>query len=113
MDFNQGTKFNVVSSTLDLNATSQAKHCLGVPQQDQSRGAGEEEVLRKKKKNKEEVGEGGRGKLKQEKIEMPSPNPRNQGTMTLSSTYPSFPLSLPTVPSIPGPELLSPLNRKC
>lgn len=48
MDFNQGTKFNVVSSALDLNATSQAKHCLWVPQQDQSRGAVEEEVLRKK-----------------------------------------------------------------
>lgn len=48
MDFNQGTKSNVVSSVLDLNATSQAKHCLWVPQQDQSRGAGEGEVLRKK-----------------------------------------------------------------
>lgn len=48
MDCDHGTKFNVVSSALDLNATSQAKHCLWVPQQDQSRGTGEEEVLRKK-----------------------------------------------------------------
>lgn len=49
MDCDHGTKFNVVSSALDLNATSQAKHCLWAPQQDQSRGTGEEEVLRKKR----------------------------------------------------------------
>ena len=38
-----GTKLRVVSSSLDPNATSQAKHRLQPAQQDQSRSAGEEE----------------------------------------------------------------------
>lgn len=52
MDCDQGTKFNVVSSALDLNATSQAKHRLWVTRQDQSRGVGEKEVLRKEEESR-------------------------------------------------------------
>ena len=100
----------MVSSALDLNATSQAKHHLWVPQQDQSRGVGEKEVLRKEEQ--EEVDEGGGRERKIEAGEDISSlgikGPWLCHLPTLAFHFPSQFYRLAQ-----GPELFASLNRIC